>query len=887
MRLRDLSTTDALITIDEIGTILSVNDDAFLLLGHDSDELMGRNIKYILEEEIAKDHDAFLARYKETRVARIVGMTRTLTSIHRDKSVLPLELQLAELKTPDGSQYTARIRHLVIDERVDHDFVVGLWNNLIIGEADQNILFEEKMASHASLTGSKIQVTGSKGASQQLIASGSSIQSAEEDFESASSDQDSETSEDEVLVTGIKDKLRDINASDVEEPVIERIGRTLYMTFSFFALLLIAALIACNTIADPLKHFVFLDRLNVLSKVLNDLLFVSRLMYYQENAKGILDRIVASPVSRNYISCSLNGTYTNATYNISLPECLFINKFDPIKALEKDALILREAQNWFSTNYIDIRSAGDELDIVYNGNFSYFEYEAGLSAPNKFVQVNSYPALLPKVLDATDSLSSNAKSGKKINEFAGARLGVFFIQANRNAMLDRLQLVQDSVFARIRTIVASETIAHLVIAIIFSVGAAVTFVFGFIPRIREIQSDRILRLKLLLLVPKSVVWDFVYTIYRDNDDEENLNDELEDANGKGSKDDKDAAKQRALKLRSEDPVDIINDNVYGLYSFFGIGLLSMCVPLIVHVAWRYSFNTQWSQKLDFYFDMLTLYTYANSLLWRDTGMFAPCQFLDKSDTFCFSISVQTQFIRTFADRSFVKYRAIQKDFAGVDVMDKLLYNIEQNIDIFPTCQGATIDVKIYPDSKYKYPAGTDMSKKYVTVPAKETRCNINFQTKDSTPPGLRLPNDFASRATFGVGNYLNNVLQASWVLGQTPGYNITTGMPSGPMDVNLYWFVYEAANEEGAAGLQAIKVLIESQLLDEYRMAQTAFNATYGVTLAYTLFVFLWLFNNCKKDLSSESRHNRGILFMVPVTVIAKSRPVVEYIERTFQELGS
>lgn len=62
MRLRDILATDALITIDEIGTILSVNEDAFLLLGHEPDEVTGRNIKYIMAEEIAVNHDGFLLR---------------------------------------------------------------------------------------------------------------------------------------------------------------------------------------------------------------------------------------------------------------------------------------------------------------------------------------------------------------------------------------------------------------------------------------------------------------------------------------------------------------------------------------------------------------------------------------------------------------------------------------------------------------------------------------------------------------------------------------------------------------------------------------------------------------------------------------------------------
>ena len=94
MRVRDLLSTDALLTIDEVGTIISINDDAFLLLGHEPDEVVNRNIKILMAEEIAAQHDGFLARYKETQVARVVGVARTLSTIHRDQSSMPIEIQV-------------------------------------------------------------------------------------------------------------------------------------------------------------------------------------------------------------------------------------------------------------------------------------------------------------------------------------------------------------------------------------------------------------------------------------------------------------------------------------------------------------------------------------------------------------------------------------------------------------------------------------------------------------------------------------------------------------------------------------------------------------------------------------------------------------------------
>jgi PAS domain S-box-containing protein len=94
MRVRDLTTTDAVVSIDDLGTILTFNEDGHILLGFDADEIMGKNIKCIMQESIAANHDGYLQRYNDTRVARVVGIPRVISTIHRDGSIIPIEIQV-------------------------------------------------------------------------------------------------------------------------------------------------------------------------------------------------------------------------------------------------------------------------------------------------------------------------------------------------------------------------------------------------------------------------------------------------------------------------------------------------------------------------------------------------------------------------------------------------------------------------------------------------------------------------------------------------------------------------------------------------------------------------------------------------------------------------
>lgn len=63
MLVRDMADLDALVTIDELGAILAVNDDAFILLGFDPDDVIGKNINKLQAPEVAEASDSVLFRW--------------------------------------------------------------------------------------------------------------------------------------------------------------------------------------------------------------------------------------------------------------------------------------------------------------------------------------------------------------------------------------------------------------------------------------------------------------------------------------------------------------------------------------------------------------------------------------------------------------------------------------------------------------------------------------------------------------------------------------------------------------------------------------------------------------------------------------------------------
>ena len=89
---------DAMLIINENGFIVTLNRAALTLFGYERWELVGRNVKILMEAKYAKRHDAFLARYRRTLVKRVIGETRgNLHGLRKDGSLFPMILKAHEV----------------------------------------------------------------------------------------------------------------------------------------------------------------------------------------------------------------------------------------------------------------------------------------------------------------------------------------------------------------------------------------------------------------------------------------------------------------------------------------------------------------------------------------------------------------------------------------------------------------------------------------------------------------------------------------------------------------------------------------------------------------------------------------------------------------------
>ncbi|EGR03938.1 diguanylate cyclase domain protein [Vibrio cholerae HE-40] len=103
---------DAVITTDKQGLIQSFNPAAQRLFGYTKQEVLGKNVAMLMPATHARRHDGYLAEYQQTQVPKIIGNRRKLEALHRDGSLISIELRISDVMSQSGNRYLAVIRDL-------------------------------------------------------------------------------------------------------------------------------------------------------------------------------------------------------------------------------------------------------------------------------------------------------------------------------------------------------------------------------------------------------------------------------------------------------------------------------------------------------------------------------------------------------------------------------------------------------------------------------------------------------------------------------------------------------------------------------------------------------------------------------------------------------
>jgi len=103
---------DAIITIDERGSIETFNRAAERMFGYRAEEVIGRNVSLLMPQPYQREHDAYLDRYLRTGQKRIIGIGREVVGLKRDGTVFPIELAVGESEGPGPRRFVGFIHDI-------------------------------------------------------------------------------------------------------------------------------------------------------------------------------------------------------------------------------------------------------------------------------------------------------------------------------------------------------------------------------------------------------------------------------------------------------------------------------------------------------------------------------------------------------------------------------------------------------------------------------------------------------------------------------------------------------------------------------------------------------------------------------------------------------
>ncbi|MBC3541150.1 PAS domain S-box protein [Rufibacter sp. H-1] len=103
---------DGIITIDQRGTIETVNPAAARIFGYEPAEIIGQNIRMLMPEPDQSRHDGYIDNYNRTGERKIIGIGREVVGMRKDKSVFPFLLSISEVKLQDKIIFTGIIHDI-------------------------------------------------------------------------------------------------------------------------------------------------------------------------------------------------------------------------------------------------------------------------------------------------------------------------------------------------------------------------------------------------------------------------------------------------------------------------------------------------------------------------------------------------------------------------------------------------------------------------------------------------------------------------------------------------------------------------------------------------------------------------------------------------------
>jgi two-component system sensor kinase FixL len=114
---------EGIITINERGIVETMNPAAEKIFLYKAAEVMGQNVSMLMPAPYHQEHDGYLANYRRTRKAKIIGIGREVVGRRKNGTTFPMDLSVGEMRVAGGRMFTGIIRDITERKRLEKEIL--------------------------------------------------------------------------------------------------------------------------------------------------------------------------------------------------------------------------------------------------------------------------------------------------------------------------------------------------------------------------------------------------------------------------------------------------------------------------------------------------------------------------------------------------------------------------------------------------------------------------------------------------------------------------------------------------------------------------------------------------------------------------------------------
>lgn len=117
------TSTDAIVTANEEGKILSFNRAAGRMFGYDENELVGKNLKILMPFSYSVNHENYMKKYLLSDIKKIIGKGSETQGLKKNGSIFPIELSVSEVSWEGNRIFAGIIRDLSTRRKLERQLI--------------------------------------------------------------------------------------------------------------------------------------------------------------------------------------------------------------------------------------------------------------------------------------------------------------------------------------------------------------------------------------------------------------------------------------------------------------------------------------------------------------------------------------------------------------------------------------------------------------------------------------------------------------------------------------------------------------------------------------------------------------------------------------------